>query len=40
MIRRYRDITIKVIENKNINNRKLADYFARKYSEKITKEKS
>jgi hypothetical protein len=26
-----RDITIKVIENKKINNKILAEYFARKY---------
>lgn len=35
-----REITIKVIDNNNINNRKLAEFFARKYSEKyIEKQK-
>lgn len=40
MPRKDRDITIKVIENKKINTNRLANYFARKYSEKIAKEKS
>ena len=35
-MRKERDITIKVIPNNKINNRKLADYFARKYSDKLT----
>lgn len=40
MTRKEREITINVIENKKININKLAEFFARKYSEKITKEKS
>lgn len=39
-LRKERSITIKVIENKKINLNRLSDFFARKYSEKITKEKS
>lgn len=34
-MRKEREITIKVIENDKINYRKLASFFARKYSEKI-----
>lgn len=34
-MRKERDITIKVIKNNNINNRRLAEYFARKYAENI-----
>lgn len=33
-MRKEREITIKVINDKNINYRKLAEFFARKYSEK------
>lgn len=33
-MRKEREITIKVIDNNKINYRKLAEYFARKYSEK------
>lgn len=40
MVRKDRDITINVIENKRINTNRLIEFFARKYSEKITKEKS
>ena len=39
-MRRERDITIKVIENKKININRLAKFFADKYYEKYTKEKS
>ena len=38
-MKKEREITIKVIENKKINIRRLAEYFARKYSED-TKQKS
>ena len=38
-MRKKREITIKVIENKNINYRKLAEFFAREYSEKKIKNK-
>ena len=38
MTRKERNITIKVIENNKINMRRLSEFFARKYSEKITKE--
>lgn len=34
-VRNERKITIKLIENKITNNRRLAEFFARKYSEKI-----
>jgi len=34
-MRKEREITIKVIENNKINNNRLAEFFARKYSEKI-----
>ena len=34
-MRKERDITIKVIEGNKINYNRLADYFAKKYSEKI-----
>lgn len=37
MTRKERKIEIKVIANKKINNNRLADFFAKKYSEKITK---
>lgn len=33
-MKKEREITIKVIENKKININRLADFFARKYSEK------
>lgn len=33
-MKKERDITIKVISNNKININKLADFFARKYSEK------
>lgn len=33
-MKKERSITIKVIENKKINMNRLAEYFARKYSEK------
>ena len=36
-MRKERDITIKVIENKNKNVRKLAEFFARKYNENNAK---
>ena len=39
-MKKERNITIKVIENKNINMNKLTEYFARKYSEKYTSKKS
>jgi hypothetical protein len=39
-LKKKRDITIKVIENKKINYSRLADFFAQKYNEKIIKEKS
>lgn len=39
-MRKERSITIKVIKNKNINHNKLADFFARKYSEKYINKKS
>lgn len=39
-MRKERDIIINVIENKKINTNRLAEFFARKYSEKITKEKA
>ena len=34
-MKKERDITIKFIYNNKINNRKLAEFFARKYSEEI-----
>lgn len=34
-MRKEREITIKVIENKKININRLVDYFARKYSENL-----
>ena len=40
MARREREITIKVIENNKVNIKRLAEFFARRYSEKIKKEKS
>mgnify|MGYP003292399978 CR=1 FL=1 len=36
-MRKERDITIKVIENNKINIHRLAEFFARKYSEKNIK---
>ena len=39
-MKKEREITIKVIENKKINTNRLVEFFARKYSESITKEKS
>ena len=36
-MRKEREITIKVIEDKKINNRRLAEFFARKYSERDIK---
>lgn len=39
-MRKEREIIIKVIENKKINNRMLAEFFVRKYSEKDIKQKS
>lgn len=39
-MRKKRSITIKVIENKKIYYNKLADFFARKYSEKYINKKS
>ena len=36
-MRKEREITIKVIQNKNINNHRLAEFFASKYSEKNIK---
>ena len=35
-----RDITIKVIKNNTINKHKLAEYFAKKYYQKIQKIRS
>lgn len=37
-MKKEREITINVIESNKINNRKLAEFFARKYSEKSRKE--
>lgn len=37
-MKKERDITIKVIENKNISYNRLANYFARKYNEKYNKQ--
>ena len=37
MVRKEREITIKVIENNKINMNKLIEFFARKYSEKHIK---
>jgi hypothetical protein len=34
-MRNKRDITIKVIQSNVINNRKLVEYFARKYEKEI-----
>ena len=39
-MKKERSITIKVIENKKIYYNKLAEYFARKYSEKYISKKS
>lgn len=39
-MKKERGITIKVIENKKINYNKLANFFARKYSEKYINKKS
>lgn len=38
-MRKERHITIKVIENSKINNKRLVEFFARKYSEKNIKRK-
>lgn len=38
-MRKERKITIKVIENSKINYRRLAEFFARKYSEKNIEKK-
>lgn len=38
-MKKERDITIKVIQDKKINNHRLAEFFARKYSEKKCKKK-
>lgn len=37
-MKKEREMTIKVIENKKINFNRLADFFARKYSEKLKTE--
>lgn len=39
-MQKERDITIKLIQDKKINNHRLAEFFARKYGEKYIKEKS
>jgi hypothetical protein len=39
-MKKGREITIKVTENKDININKLAKYFAQKYSEKNINQKS
>lgn len=39
-MRKEREITIKVIENKRININRLAKFFANKHNEKYIKEKS
>ena len=36
-MRNERDITIKVIKNNNISNRRLAEYFAKMYWKEIIK---
>lgn len=36
-MRKEREITIKIIENNNINMNRLIEFFARKYSEKHIK---
>lgn len=36
-MRKERKITVKIIENKKINTNRLAEFFARKYSEKNVK---
>lgn len=36
-MRKEREITIKVIENKKVNYNRLAEFFARKYSDKQNK---
>ena len=38
-MRKERNITIKVIENKKINTNRLTEFFARKYSEKNIEKK-
>lgn len=38
-MRKERDIIIKVIEGKNININRLAEFFARKYREKMANDK-
>ena len=37
MAKKEREIIIKIIENKKINNNRLINFFARKYSENIIK---
>ena len=39
-MKKERDITINVIENKKININRLAEYFSKKYIEKHTNKKS
>lgn len=39
-MKKERDITIKVINNKKVNMNRLAEYFSRKYTEKHTNKKS
>lgn len=39
-MKKERDITIKVISNNKINMNRLAEFFARKYSEKYINKKS
>lgn len=38
-MRKERSITVKVIEDKKINTNRLAEFFARKYSEKNIEKK-
>lgn len=40
MVRKERDIIVKVIENKKTNTNRLAKFFANKYNEKSIKQKS
>lgn len=39
MARKEREIIIKIIENKKVYDKMLIDFFAKKYDEKIVKEK-
>ncbi len=39
-MRKEREITIKVIENKKLNKNRLIEFFARKYSEKIVEKQN